>query len=467
MKPPKETRRVEGRDRPEGIPHEHSKVRTQSRVAFPAPLLRVNEAAQRDRRTRFTSLLHHVSIETLERAFRRQRRKASAGIDGETVASYEQNLQDNLRDLCERVHTGRYQAKPVRRVYIPKSDGGQRPLGIPTLEDKIVQGAVAEVLSAIYEVDFLGFSYGFRPGRSPHAALAALHTALMTQYVSWVLDADIRRFFDSVDHEWMLRMLAHRVADPRILRLIRQWLKAGVLESKQWQETEQGTPQGSGVSPILANIFMHYVLDLWVHQWRKQNARGRVIIVRYCDDFVMGFQFEADARRMLADLKERLAKFNLALHEGKTRLIEFGRLPALRRERRGERRPETFAFLGFTLYCGKTRDGRFIVKPKTQGKRTTRKLNELRDEAHRRMHTPLALQHRWLSSVLRGHYAYYGVRSNFRALGGFYHQVKRLWFGSLRRRSQRRMTWAGFSELLVRLPLPSPRLAAPRMALYA
>ena len=263
------------------------------------PLARVSEAAKKDRRTRFTSLLHHVNVEALERAFRRLKRTASAGVDGETVASYQQDLHEKLRDLCERVHAGRYRAQPVRRVYIPKSDGGQRPLGIPALEDKIVQGAVAEVLSTIYEVDFLGFSYGFRPGRSPHWALTALHTAMMSQRVNWVLDADIRRFFDSVDHEWLLRVLAHRIADTRLLRLIRKWLKAGVLESKQWKESTQGTPQGAGISPLLANVFLHYVLDLWVHQWRNRNARGRVIIVRYADDFVMGFQYEADARRML------------------------------------------------------------------------------------------------------------------------------------------------------------------------
>jgi RNA-directed DNA polymerase len=407
--------------------------------------------------------LHHIDEAALERAFRRQKRQASAGVDGMTAAAYEQNLESNLRDLCAHVHASRYRPQPVRRVYIPKADGGKRPLGVPTLEDKIVQGAVAELLSAIYEADFLGFSYGFRPGRSPHMALAALHTAIMSQRVTWVLDADIRNFFDSVDHEWLLRMLAHRIADPRVLRLVQQWLAAGVLESGEWQETDRGTPQGAGISPLLANIFLHYVLDLWVHQWRRRHARGRVSIVRYADDFVMGFETEADARRMRADLKERLAKFGLSLHEAKTRLIEFGRLPALARRQRGERRPETFAFLGFTHYCGWTRDDRFIVKHKTQSQRLTRKLTALRREARRLMHMPLAEQHRWYASVLRGHYGYYGLPNNFRALSAFHQEARRIWFRCLRRRSQkaRSLGWDKFKAMLERFPLPPPRITQP------
>jgi group II intron reverse transcriptase/maturase len=423
----------------------------------------VNAAARAAVRTRFTALLHHVDVEALGRAFRRQKRLASAGVDGMTVTGYEQNLEANLQDLCTRVHTGRYRPQPVRRVYIPKADGGRRPLGVPTLEDKIVQGAVAETLSAIYEVDFLGFSYGFRPGRNPHQVLASLHTAIMSQRVNRVLDADIRSFFDSVDHEWLLRMLAHRVADPRVLRLVRMWLEAGILESDEWHETERGTPQGAGISPLLANIFLHYVLDLWVHQWRRRHAHGLVSIVRYADDFVMGFESGVDARRMLTDLKERLAKFGLALHEDKTRLIEFGRLPALARRQRDERRPETFAFLGFTHYCGWTRDGRFIVKHKTQSKRVSRKLTALHQEARRLMHTPLAAQHRWYSSVLRGHYGYFGLPHNWRSLNGFLQEVRRIWFNCLRRRSQknRRMAWDWFEALTACLPLPQPRITHP------
>lgn len=463
MTPSKETRHAEGRDQPEGIPREGRQVRTQSRVAWPANLARVNAAARKAAQTRFTALLHHIDVAALERALRRQKRRASAGVDGVTVMEYEQNLEANLQHLCNRIHTGRYRPQPVRRVYIPKTDGGQRPLGVPTLEDKIVQGAVAEMLSAIYEVDFLGFSYGFRPRRNPHQALSALHTAIMSRNVNWVLDADICSFFDSVDHEWLLRMLAERVADRRVLRLIRMWLEAGILESDEWHETEQGTPQGAGISPLLANIFLHYVLDLWVHQWRRRHARGLVSVVRYADDFVMGFESAADARRMLADLKERLAKFSLTLHEDKTRLIEFGRLPALARRQRGQRRPSTFAFLGFTHYCGWTRDGRFIVKRKTQSKRLTRKLRALRQEAWRHMHAPLAEQHGWLSSVLRGHYGYYGVPHNYRSLSAFYQEVRRIWYRTLRRQSQkaRRLTWERFKALLERFPLPLPRITHP------
>jgi RNA-directed DNA polymerase len=456
--------RVEGRGQPERSLLRGEQGRTQSRGILPLHLQWVNELAKCDKRARFTALLHHVDVQALGRAFWRLKRNAnaSAGIDGQTVQSYEPDLERNLQDLCDRVHSGRYRSKPVRRAYIPKTDGGQRPLGVPALEDKIVQGAVAEVLGAIYEADFLGFSYGFRPGRSPHQALAALHTALMTQRVCWVLEFDIRKFYDSVDHGWLLRMLEHRIADRRILRLIKMWLRVGVLENGEVHETTLGTPQGSGISPILANVFLHYALDLWVHQWRQRHARGRVIIVRYADDAVMGFQYADDARNMFAALRARLGKFSLSLHEDKTRLIEFGRLPALERVKRGQRRPATFAFLGFTHYCGWTRDGRFVVKRKTQSSRLSAKLTALREEARRRMHAPVISQHQWLGQVLRGHYAYFGLPSNFRSLDTFFREVRRLWFRVLRRRSQRRMTWPRYVQLLECLPLPSPRLLSAR-----
>ena len=455
---------VEGRGWRDGIPLEGATVRTQSRVAVLPHLQRVHDAARHDKRARFTALLHHVDVAALTRAFRRVKRNASAGIDGVTVRAYEQQLGCNLHALCERVHTGRYWPLPVRRVLIPKSDGGQRPLGVPALEDKIVQGAVAEVLNAIYEVDFLGFSYGFRPKRNPHQALTALHTAVMTRHVNWVLDADIRKFFDSVDHGWLLRMVAHRIADPRVLRLLAQWLRAGVMEQGAWHETTVGTPQGAGISPLLANIYLHYVLDLWVQRWRRRNARGRVSFVRYADDFAMGFQTGHDARRMRADLQERLEHFGLQLHEEKTRVIEFGRFPALARKQRGEHRLGTFAFLGFTHYCGWTRDGRFVVKRKTQRQRVTGKLTALNDEAKRRRHEPVRDQHQWLCQVLRGHYAYFGLPSNFRALHAFSCHVRRIWFRALYRRSQRRLTWEGFAALLNRFPLPPPRITHPCLA---
>lgn len=451
---------MEGRGRAEGSLDEEAKVRTQCRVALPPNLVLVNEAAKRDRKARLTALIHHVDATALERAFRRLRRNASAGVDGETVESYERNLASNLQDLLRRVHNGGYRALPVRRVYIPKSDGGQRPLGIPALEDKILQGAVAEVLGAVYEVDFQGFSYGFRPGRGTHDALKALMVALMTQKVNWVLDADIRNFFGSVDHEWLLRMVEHRIADRKVLRLIRKWLKAGVMEKGGWTETEQGTPQGASISPLLSNIFLHYVLDVWVRWWRKRQARGQVVIVRYADDFVMGFQHEEDGRRMLADLKERLAKFKLALHEGKTRLIMFGAFAAERRRERGLGRPETFSFLGFTHYWGKSLAGKSMVMWKTQSRRLAGKLKAVKLAVRRRMHESMAEQHRYLSRVLHGHYRYYGVRGNFGSLSNFHNGVQRLWFRALGRRGGKdRLTWRAFGGYLQQFPLPRPCIA--------
>jgi RNA-directed DNA polymerase len=430
----KATSRPEGGPRLVRNPDEKLEDRTQGRAYLPDHLIRVNDAAKRSRQTRFTALLHHVDVEALERAFRRLRRKAAPGVDGMTVETYEGRLTDNLRELCDRVHGGSYKPRPVRRTYIPKADGGRRPLGILALEDKIVQGAVAEVLSAIYEADFLGCSYGFRPGRSAHQALRTIHDAIISERVGWVFEADIRKFYDSIDHEWLMRMV-------------------------EYAETVEGTPQGAGISPLLANIFLHYALDLWVGQWIRRAATGQMRLVRYADDFLLTFERRADADRMATALAERLAKFGLRLHEDKTRLIEFGRFAATNRRRRSEGRPETFDFLGFTHYCGKTLDGRFMVHRKTQRGRMVRKLKELRQELKRRMHTRLREQHGWLARVLRGHYAYYGVTGNSYGLRRFLTQAVRAWHGAIRRRGQkRRMSWDRFNALLRANPLPPPRL---------
>ena len=376
-----------------------------------------------------------------------------------TVAAYERELESNLRALHARLQGNRYRPMPVLRTYIPKADGGQRPLGIPALEDKIVQGAVAEVLNAIYEADFLDCSYGFRPARSPHGALRTVHKAIMAERVNWVVDADIRNFFGQVDHFWLERMIDHRIADPRVLRLIRLWLRAGVMEDGVYADTVAGTPQGSGISPLLANIYLHYALDLWVQQWSRRTARGHVRLARFADDYLLLFEHHADAQQMLVDLPIRLAKFGLSLHEGKTRLVEFGRFAAANRARRGEKRPETLDFLGFTHYCGVTRQGRFMVQRKTQRSRMIRKLKELRLAMKKRKHDPIAEQSRWLGSVLRGHYAYFGITGNSASITKFHAAVVQWWRWVLRRRGQRpKLPWERFIAILTRFPLPRPRL---------
>jgi len=455
----KATSRAEGRPRQVWISAEREWVRTQSRINLPPNLIRVNEAAKRKGQCRFTALLHHVDEEALARAYRRLRRAAAPGVDGMTVASYAQGLEARLRALCDRVHSGQFRAKPVRRTYIPKGDGGQRALGIPALEDKIVQGAVAEVLSAVYEADFLDCSYGFRPRRNAHQALRAVHDAIMTERVNWVFEADIRKFFDSVNHQWLMRVLSHRIADARVLRLVEQWLKAGVLEQGMYAQTVEGTPQGAGISPLLANVFLHYVLDLWVRQWQRRVASARMRLVRYADDFLLSFESADDAIQMQAALGERLAKFGLQLHGDKTRLIEFGCFAAQRRARRGLGRPETFNFLGFTHYCGKTRAGRFIVQCKTERARMVRKLKVLREQMKRRNYQPLRVQHAWLSAMLQGHYAYYGITGNALSLGRFLRQVQYAWRQALGRRSQRgSFSWSRFTQLLQVLALPQPHI---------
>lgn len=387
--------------------------RTQSRVgqgpALPedlhSALGRVRQAACRDKQLKFTALWHHVcDVGRLRDAYLALSRDASAGVDGQTWQAYGQDLEGNLRDLSDRLAQGRYRAKPVKRVYIPKADGRQRPIGIPTLEDKIVQRAAVQVLNAVYEADFLGFSYGFRPGRSAHVALDALAVGIQTRKVSYVLDADIRGFFDTLDHGRLIEFVEHRIADPRVVRHIQKWLNAGVMEEGRHVRQEQGTPQGGSISPLLANLYLHYVLDLWAEQWRTTRAQGDVVIVRYADDFVVGFQHASDAGRFLEELRERFRRFNLELHADKTRVIEFGRFAAERRERRGDGKPPTFDFLGFTHICGATRAGRFVVLRQTIAKRVHAKLAALKQSLRRGMHRPLHEVGRWLGRVLRGHY---------------------------------------------------------------
>jgi RNA-directed DNA polymerase len=416
---------------------------------------------RRDKTARFTALLHHVTLPRLFLAYEQIRPQAAAGVDGVTWASYGMNLEANLQDLHRRVHSGAYQARPSRRAYIPKADGRLRPLGIAALEDKILQRAVVQVLEAIYEEDFLGFSYGFRPGRTQHQALDALAVGIERKKVNWVLDADLRDFFSTLDQVWLMKFLEHRVADRRILRLIRKWLSAGVIENGNWSETPVGSPQGASVSPLLANVYLHYVFDRWVRQWRKRHARGDVIVTRFADDFVVGFQYRDDAERFLAELRERFAKFNLELHPEKTRLIQFGRFAAKDREARGLRKPETFDFLGFTHICGKTRNGRFQLRRITIAKRVRAKLKQVKAELKRRRHQPIPEQGRWLASVVRGHANYYAVPGNLPAVRAFRLQAVRLWLKALRRRGQRhRLNWQRMRRLETRW-IPTVRIMHP------
>jgi RNA-directed DNA polymerase len=435
---------------------------TQSGIGVSPGLKRVREVARKDKKARFTALLHHVTADELTRSFYALKRQAAPGIDGVTWQQYEVGLGDRIADLLRRVQAGTYRATPVKRALIPKPDGTQRPLGIAALEDKVVQHAVVTVLNAIYEVDFLGFSYGFRPGRSAHDALDALTVGLLGKKVNWVLDADIRGFFDTICHEWLVKFIEHRIADRRIVRLIQKWLRAGVSENGQWSPTEVGTPQGAVASPLLANVYLHYVFDLWVHQWRSRHARGDVVVVRYADDFVIGFQHRHEAEQFLADLKERLEKFGLALHPDKTRLIEFGRFAARDRQLRGEGKPETFDFLGFTHSCGRKYQSRtFMVKRKTAKKRLRARLQAVKERLAVIRHRPIREQGAWLGRVLTGYFQYFAVPGNIPALSGFRDQVTRLWHQSLRRRSQRhRLNWDRFGPLVKRY-LPSPRVLHP------
>lgn len=461
---------VEGRRSDKGNADQQNARRTQSRdVSASSALDRVRQVAAKDRDARFTALLHHVDVDRLRVAYRALSPKAAAGVDGETWESYGQDLEANLRDLHARVQRGAYRAKPSRRVYIPKTDGRLRPLGIAALEDKIVQRAVVEVLGAIYETDFLGFSYGFRPGRGPHDALDALTVAIENRKVNWVLDADFRDFFTSLDHAWLVRFLEHRIADERVLRLIQKWLRAGVIEDGRWTVSEEGSPQGATVSPLLANVYLHYAFDLWVQQWRTRHARGEVIVVRYADDVVLGFQHQSDAERFRQDLEQRLAKFGLALNADKTRLIRFGRFAFQQRAERGLGRPETFDFLGFTHHCAKTKDGRVVVRRRTIKKRMAAKLKQVKASLMARRHWPIDVQGRWLAAVVRGHLAYYSVPGNIQQVSTFREAVIGMWRRALRRRSQKtRMNWQRMRRLADRWlpparythPWPNERFAA-------
>ena len=443
---------VEGRGLAKGNLREQNTPRTLSRNGVPSALERVREAASRDRKQRFTALLHHVyDVDRLKAAYFALKRDAAAGVDGETWRQYGEGLEARLQDLADRLRRGAYRARPVRRVWIPKADGRQRPLGVPALEDKIVQRAVVEVLNAIYELDFREFSYGFRPGRSPHQALDALAAGITTRRVNWVLDADIRGFFDTLDHGWLVKFIEHRVADRRVVRLIQKWLTAGVLEDGQRTRSEVGTVQGGSVSPLLANIYLHYVFDLWVQRWRLKQARGDIVVVRFADDFVVGFEHRQEAEQFLIELRERFTRFSLELHADKTRLIEFGRRARQNRKRRREGKPETFNFLGFTHSCGKTRRGGFTVLRKTMRRRLQTKLKDVKQELRRRMHWPVPEQGAYLRSVVRGHVRYYGVPMNGAALSMFRMAVGRLWWRTLKRRSQRhRMPWQRMTEYIDR-----------------
>jgi len=461
---------VEGRTSPKGNSRQTAAVRTQSRAAASNGLAAVRQAARQSKEVRFTALLHHITVEFLERSYFALKRNAAPGTDGVTWQAYGENLEEKLTDLHGRIHRSSYRARPARRTYIPKPDGSQRPLSILCLEDKIVQQAVVFVLEAIFEADFLGFSYGFRPGRGQHDALDALHAGIYRNEVSWVLDADIQGFFDAMSHDWILRFLRHRIADKRILRLVAKWLKVGITEGGQVTRSSRGAPQGAVISPILANIYLHYAFDLWSHAWRQKKASGAVIIIRYADDTVLGFQYEREARAFLQDLQARLRKFELALHPKKTRLIRFGRHAAEQRKRLGQGKPETFDFLGFTHFCTRSRKyGSFVIGRKTIKKRMRAQLQAIKMELRRRLHDPIAETGAWLKRVLIGHLNYYAVSGNDPSLWWFFTKVRWTWLRALRRRSQRAfINWQKFSRLVDRFfppirilhPLPCHRFDA-------
>jgi group II intron reverse transcriptase/maturase len=441
--------KVEKRRMAERNPSKQNRGRAQNRITLPNELDRIRHAARKNREEQFVSLWHHVyDIGRLRRSFLKLKRNSAAGIDKMTWKEYGQDLENNLENLSKRLQQGSYRAKAVKRVFIPKLDGRKRPIGIPVLEDKIVQKSMVEVLNAIYEVDFLGFSYGFRPGRSQHNALNAVVEAIEGRKVNWVLDVDISGFFDAIDHEWLIKFIEHRVRDKRVIRQIRKWLNAGVMEVGQWRKTEEGTPQGGSASPLLANIYLHYVFDLWANSWRKRKESGDVVMIRYADDIVLGFQYQHELKRFLKELEKRFEKFNLKLHPRKTHSIEFGRYAAERRKERGKGKPETFDFLGFTHICSRSRMGKFTVLRKTSVKKMRNKLQELKRTLREKMHWSIPDVGKWLKSVIIGHCRYYGVPWNGKSLTTFRSVLTRMWYKTLRRRSQKsRITWKRMNRL--------------------
>jgi group II intron reverse transcriptase/maturase len=453
---------MEGRDAAKGKPREGNALRTQSRPSALTKLAWVGQKAATDKETKLNNLLSHLKVPLLREAYERLKRHAAPGVDGMTWDEYGRGLDARLTDLEGRLHRGSYHPPPVRRVHIPKPDGRRRPLGLPTVEDKIVQQAVRMILEPIYEPMFRGFSYGFRPGRSAHDALDTLATVIVKEKTNWVLDADIRSFFDTIDHGWMKRFVEHRVADGRLIRLLMKWLKAGVMEGGERHEVEAGTPQGGILSPLLANIYLHYALDLWADQWRRRHARQEVYIVRYADDFVMGFKDERDAQAMRSALRERLREFGLELHEDKTRVLRFGRY-AREQSEALDQRVETFDFLGFTHIVGIDRkNGWFQLHRHTSRKKRQRKLAELAQELRRRRHEDPRVTHAWLSSVLRGYDQYYGVPTNERTLKRFRRHLHDAWVRQLQRRSQRgRWSVEDLKRFDRRLPLPQPAIRHP------
>ena len=459
---PRRAEAKEQRRSAKGNSHEGNRRRTQSRENLRKAIERIRRAATSDREAKFTSLWHHVyDADRLREAYLGLKPRAAAGVDGVTWQDYGKGLEGHLQDLSGRLQRGAYRAKPVRRVAIPKADGRVRWIGVPALEDKIVQRATTEVLNAVYEADFLGFSYGFRPGRSQHNALDAVTVGLTRRKVNWVLDADIQGFFDTLDHEWLQKFVEHRISDKRVLRHLKKWLNAGVMEKGEWSKSQEGVPQGGSVSPLLANVYLHYVFDLWIDHWRRNEAKGDVIVVRYADDFVIGFQYEREAKRCLAALKERMQKFGLKLHPEKTKLIQFGRYARERRQEKGKGKPKTFDFLGFTHLCSTQRNGRFAVKRQTMAKKRAAKLKQVYQELKRRRHDPIPAVGKYLNAVLRGHYAYYGVPFNLAALRSMRREIERLWKLALRRRSQTGyVTWTRIRRLSDRW-LPRPKIMHP------